>query len=114
MDALPERIGAYRVEGMLGKGGMGVVYRARRDDGTPVALKTLHATYTDETLARFEREAMVRVEHRNVVRVLESGVAGQASFIALELLDGESFSERLKRGTVSAAELAGILAQACD
>src|SRR5690349_7044264 len=93
----PQRVGTYRVEGVLGRGGMGVVYRAVAPDGTPVALKMLREQASDDTVSRFHREAAVRVEHPNVVRLLDVGTEERAPFIVFELLEGESFEQRWSR-----------------
>ncbi|RLB54829.1 MAG: hypothetical protein DRJ42_08070, partial [Deltaproteobacteria bacterium] len=99
-DGQPEVIGSYRIEGVLGAGGMGVVYRGVDAQGRVAAIKVIRASFTSaEALRRFEREAQIRIEHPNVVRVLETGSdADGAPFIAFELLEGETLAERLGRG----------------
>jgi len=99
-DGQPEVIGSYRIEGVLGAGGMGVVYRGVDGEGRVAAIKVIRASFTSaEALRRFEREAQVRIDHPNVVRVLETGSDGDGTpFIAFELLEGETLAERLDRG----------------
>ncbi|MCC7537068.1 MAG: protein kinase, partial [Deltaproteobacteria bacterium] len=95
-----ERVGAYRLEAQLGRGGMGVVYRARSPDGGVVALKRLElADATDESLTRFLREASLRIRHPNVVRVVGAGAdsAGRP-YLVMELLEGEPLDRVLSRG----------------
>lgn len=69
------RVGPYVVERELGAGGMGVVYLARRSDGTPVAIKTMAArSFSDgKDRAQFVREARIaqRVRHPNVVAMID-------------------------------------------
>ena len=91
----PERVGPYRVLGQLGRGGMGLVLRAVREGSPPpppVALKLLDVrAQSDEARRRFdrERETMARLEHPNVARLLDGGVAdGGAPYLVIELIDG--------------------------
>jgi serine/threonine protein kinase len=98
-------IGAFRVEGLLGKGGMASVYRAvqtRLD--RPVALKVLNpALATDEKLAeRFQIEGInaARLDHANIVPIYEAGEDQGYSFLAMKLIDGESFSSVISRHRV--------------
>ncbi len=119
-DELPV-IAGYEVLGLLGRGGMGVVYKARdRKLNRVVALKMLRGGGTTaEELARFrhEAEAQARLQHPNVVLVFEVGVAGGRPYFALEYVAGGSLAERLK-GTPQpprqAAELLRTLAQAAE
>ncbi len=105
---LPARIGHYAIVRKLGEGGMGVVYAARDDRlGREVALKTMAALVRDETgRRRFWREARAAasVNHPNVCQIYEIGEEGGELFIAMELLEGEPLSERLRRGPLSAAQ----------
>lgn len=93
----------FRIESLLGKGGMGAVYRAiDTHSGEPVALKTLlPSTERDPVLQRrFAREAEVieRLQHPNFVRLIHHGQReGEPSYVAMELLDGDALSEVLER-----------------
>jgi serine/threonine protein kinase len=91
----------YRIIGLLGRGGMGEVYRA--DDlrlGQPVALKFLpqHVTGDSVRLAQFHNEVRTarQVSHRNVCRVYDIGEAGRI-FLTMEFVDGEDLASLLKR-----------------
>jgi serine/threonine-protein kinase len=110
----------YRVVAVLGRGGMGEVYRA--DDltlGQPVALKFLpeHLARDPDRLARFRKEvaAARRVSHPNVCRVYDIADHGGQSFLTMEFVDGEDLSSVLKRlGRVpeeKGAEVAGSSAR---
>jgi serine/threonine-protein kinase len=94
----------YRVEELLGEGGMGAVYRATHIQlQKSVALKVLHPhlTQVDEAVARFEREAVAsaRIEHANVVNATDFGrLEDGAFFLVLEYVKGQSLRELLDRG----------------
>ncbi|MEM9070361.1 MAG: protein kinase [Myxococcota bacterium] len=96
-------IGKYRLEAMLGEGGMGVVYRATNTaTGRPVAVKLLRDQLVPDVTARkrFEREARAAaaLDHPNVVDVLDLGTSDDgAAYIVLELLRGESLADLLER-----------------
>jgi predicted Ser/Thr protein kinase len=92
----------YRVLGLLGRGGMGEVYRA--DDlrlGQPVALKFLPSSLKQdpERLAQFHNEARTarQVSHPNVCRVYDIGEADGLLFLTMEYVDGEDLSSLLRR-----------------
>ena len=91
----------YRLIALLGRGGMGEVYRA--DDlslGSPVALKFLPEAKTDEyTLERFRNEVRIarRISHPNVCRVYDIGQAEDRVFLSMEYVDGEDLSSLLRR-----------------
>lgn len=113
-------IDGYELLAELGRGGMGIVYRARhlklkRD----VALKMiLTGPYADsEALARFrtEAEAVARLQHANIVQIYEVGEADGRPYLSLEFVDGGSLSDKLKSGplpTREAAEAIRTLASA--
>ncbi|HET9711507.1 MAG TPA: serine/threonine-protein kinase, partial [Pyrinomonadaceae bacterium] len=92
----------YRIVGLLGKGGMGEVYRA--DDlklGQAVALKFLpdHLLRDGAALARFHREVRVarQVSHKNVCRVYDIGETDGRHFLSMEYIKGEELSSLLRR-----------------
>src|SRR5215211_1512200 len=92
----------YRIVGLLGKGGMGEVYRA--DDlklGQPVALKFLpdHLLSDGASLARFHREVRVarQVSHKNVCRVYDIAETEGRHFLSMEFIKGEELSSLLRR-----------------
>ncbi len=115
--ALQQRIGPYVVEGILGRGGMGVVYRGRSTRGDAVAIKAIRPEIlSTAVLDRFEREGAIRVEHPNVIRTLESGWDPKSGtpWIAFELLEGESLDARLaRRKTLPPDELVPVLEAIC-
>lgn len=110
-DAVP----GYELLGELGRGGMGVVYRARDTRlNREVALKmTLRADADRLTVARFwaEAEVMAAVKHPHVVQVHELGEHDGRQFMAMEYVSGGSLDQRLKDGPFTPRAAAELLAQ---
>ncbi|HXY08956.1 MAG TPA: serine/threonine-protein kinase [Terriglobales bacterium] len=114
-----QSISHYRIVERIGRGGMGVVYKAedlrlRRY----VALKLLPAYLAAdrEALQRFEREAQAAsaLNHPNICTVYEVDEAEGLHFIAIELLDGETLKERIARGPLEIREILRISIEICD
>jgi hypothetical protein len=127
-DALPRflpgaRLGAFEIIGPLGSGGMGDVYRARdtRLD-REVAVKVLSRELADDPRSRerFEREARAvsRLTHPHICTLYDVGVTpvenGDAQFLIMELLDGETLADRLRRGPVPAAQAIQVSIEILD
>jgi serine/threonine protein kinase len=102
----PEFLGHYRVEGELGRGGMGVVYlgqdtRLQRR----VAIKVLPQAIARDakTLARFEQEARIlaTLDHPNIATIYSLEQAEDVSFITLQLVPGETLADRLSKGPLT-------------
>jgi hypothetical protein len=121
---IPTTVGRYRIEGELGRGAMGVVYRGTDPalDRT-VAIKVIRPGVADSSVppeemeARFLREAKVaaRILHPNVVTVFDAGREGHALYLVMELVEGESLAARLARGAFpSVAEALEIVARVAD
>ncbi|HLE60854.1 MAG TPA: serine/threonine-protein kinase [Thermoanaerobaculaceae bacterium] len=120
----PASIGRYTITGELGRGAMGVVYRAMDPAlDRPVAIKVIAARTSvvplsgEELEARFLREARVaaRINHPGVVTVHDAGREGNSLYLVMELVEGESLSDRLtRRRFPSAPEALEIVAQAAD
>ena len=95
-------LGRYRLDSVLGRGGMGSVWRAEHLQlRSPVAIKLLDdaISHNQQMLARFMREAQAAALLRSphVVQILDVGVEDGNAFIAMELLRGESLAERVAR-----------------
>ncbi|MCA9321028.1 MAG: serine/threonine protein kinase, partial [Planctomycetes bacterium] len=96
------RIGRYRLEKELGRGGQGCVYLARDAEiGLEVALKVLNAGQALSTEARLrfkgEAEKAARLNHPNIARVHEWGEHGGLPFIAMEFVRGETLADHIRR-----------------
>jgi CHASE2 domain-containing sensor protein/predicted Ser/Thr protein kinase len=115
-------IGGYRIDQVIGRGGMGVVYKATQLDlGRPVAVKLISAEYARDPAfrERFKRESRLAasVEHANVIPVYEAGEDDGLLFIAMRYVDGVDLGalvERLGplaplRACAIVAEIAGAL-----
>ena len=108
-------VGRYRLDEKLGAGGMGSIWRAHHLVlAAPVAVKLIdrEAVPDEETLARFMREAQSAATLRSphVVQILDYGVDDQLPFIVMELLEGETLAQRLRRlGTLPSADTARIV-----
>lgn len=98
--------GRYLVQGVLGRGGMGTVYRAQHLTlHRPIALKVVEVA-TDELALRFEREAraIARLDHPGCVRVIDYGSAGPGErFLAMELIEGTTLSPLIAGGPLPIA-----------
>jgi len=93
-DAHGRRIGPYRVLDTVGRGGMGVVYRAVRDDDVfhkTVALKLVHGGAGAEYLRRLgrEREILARLQHANIATILDGGATAEGEpYLVMEYVEG--------------------------
>src|SRR5512133_1601935 len=104
------RLGPYEIIAPLGAGGMGEVYRARdtRLERT-VAIKILGTQLVEnaELRARFEREAKVisQLQHPHICTLHDVGREAATDFLVMEYLEGESLSERLRKGPLPPVQL---------
>ena len=112
-----QEVESYRIEKLLGAGGMGEVYLARDQKlGRMVALKVLpwHSVLDGDRLSRFQREAraLSSLNHPNLVTIYEVGEAEGLHFIAMELVEGKTLSSL--RDKLSLKELLSIVAQVAE
>jgi serine/threonine protein kinase len=99
------RIGPYEITSPLGEGGMGVVYRAHDTKlGRDVAIKALPDAFANDPdrLQRFQREAQVlaSLNHPNIAHIYGLEESDKTRCIVMELVEGETLQERLKRGPI--------------
>jgi serine/threonine-protein kinase len=108
------RFGKYMLEVELGRGGMGVVYRARQVDlDRPVALKMVLSSHlaSPEALDRFQEEARAAagLAHPHIVTVYEAGQIDGQPFFAMQLVEGSSLSQRARGAPLPPEEAARIV-----
>lgn len=114
-----KQIGRYEILSELGRGAMGVVFKAQDPlIGRPVALKTITASMADDPslLERFRREAKAAgaLQHPNIVTIYEMGEADGTPFIAMEYLEGETLATLIaRRASVPLAQKIGYLVETC-
>ena len=105
-----EMVGEFELISRVGRGGMGVVYRAVQPSlSREVALKCLLQTGDERAEARFAREirALGRVDHPNLVKIYTSGADGDRWYYAMELVDGVDLSRVLQRLSQASADSLG-------
>src|SRR5215472_3581999 len=113
------QLGSHEITALLGKGGMGEVYRARdlrlkRE----VAIKILPEEFSRDAdrVSRFQREAEVlaSLNHPNIAAIHEFEETKGTRYLVLELVEGETLGDRIARGPVPAEEALTIAQQVCD
>jgi serine/threonine protein kinase len=112
-----DRLGPFRLQSVLGEGGMGIVFHAVREPaGDDVALKVLRRELThDETYRRrftHEARAAGEVRHRHLVPVLDAGEADGRTYLAVALVSGRSLADRIeKEGPLPLREVVSLTSQ---
>ena len=117
--ALPATLGDYELLEEIGRGGMGVVYRAaQRSLGRTVAIKMLLrrdlATAADLTRFRSEAEAAARLDHPGIVPIFEVGEFDGLPFYSMRFIEGTTLAKQLASGPLPAREAAALLARVAD
>lgn len=111
--------GRYEIQGVLGQGGMGAVYKARdRELDRVIALKVIRPELATDPaiLVRFKQELVLsrNITHKNVVRIFDLGEADGIRFISMEYVDGEDLRTILRRnGTFAPKEAISVVEQVC-
>ena len=114
------QIPGCKIEEEVGRGGFGAVYRARRTDGSVVAVKVMlsRVDADDEAIAKFKRETAItaKLDHPKIVRVLESGASGAVFYFIMEFCDGGSVSDLMfkNKGRLSLAQAKPIILGALE
>ncbi len=115
-----EKIGRYEVTGELGKGAMGIVYKAEDPTiGRMVAVKTtrldVHGMDEEEVFKRFRHEARAAgaLHHSNVVTIYDAGQHDNLFYIAMEYVEGETLQKLLRQRRFTAAEVLDVARQIC-
>jgi non-specific serine/threonine protein kinase/serine/threonine-protein kinase len=115
-----ERIGPYSIVELIGRGGMGDVYRARRDDGEfqrEVAIKLVGGRlFAPEAERRFisERRILALLDHPNIVRMIDGGMAHGQRYLVMELVAGEPMTEYCSQHAVPIAARLRLFQSVCS
>ncbi len=114
-----ETLAHFKITAKLGEGGMGEVYRAEDTKlGRQVAIKVLPDLFAQdaERMARFSREAQVlaSLNHPNIAAIYQVEHEGDHNFLVMELVEGETLAERIKRGRIPLDEAMSIALQIAE
>ncbi len=117
----PERIGAYRVTGLIGQGGMGAVFEGERDSGDfahKVAIKIIRpGILSDKLIARFRRERQILADlsHGNIARLLDGGELEDGSpYIIMEFVDGQPITAWASEQRLGTGDRLALFTDACS
>src|SRR6516165_12133083 len=122
--AIGTQLGSHEITALLGKGGMGEVYRARDLKlKREVAIKILPEEFAHdpERISRFQREAelLASLNHPNIAAIYDVEEASNSRFLVLELVEGDTLADRIKHGAIPieealpiAKQIAGALGEA--
>lgn len=119
---VPGQIGDYEILGLLGQGGMGIVYRAQqRNPRRIVALKVVRPELSTRQLGRrFEHEAELlgRLQHPGIARIYEAGLARigghDAAFFAMEYIEGQPLSTYCQQARLTLRQRLSLMADICE
>lgn len=106
----PGKLAGYELLEPVGRGGMGVVHRAKQN-GTnrQVAIKLLHVGSVDSSRFSVEAQAMARLRHPSIVPVHEAGTSDGVQFLVMDFVGGESLANYLDRGPIDPREAAVLM-----
>jgi tetratricopeptide (TPR) repeat protein len=120
-EPVPDRVGQYRVLRLLGRGGMGQVLLARRDDAAhdrEVAIKLVRRGMdSEDVLRRFraERQILARLTHANIARILDGGIAADGRpYFVLEYVPGSPITEYAATHDLPLADRLRLFADTCS
>src|SRR5881397_2881425 len=113
------QLGAHEITALIGKGGMGEVYRARDTKlKREIAIKILPEEFSRDAdrVSRFQREAEVlaSLNHPNIAAIHNIEEANGSRFLVLELVDGETLADRIARGPIPVEEALDIAKNICE
>jgi serine/threonine protein kinase/tetratricopeptide (TPR) repeat protein len=121
MSRVGRRLGAYQLVRALGRGGMGAVYLAERDDGAfkqQVAIKLVkRGMDTDQVLARFraERQILASLDHPNIARLLDGGTTDDGlPYFAMEFIEGQPIDTFAETAGLDVEDRLRLFLQVCD
>src|SRR5215831_1227534 len=113
------QLGSHEITALLGKGGMGEVYRARDLKlKREVAIKILPEEFSRDAdrVSRFQREAeaLASLNHPNIAGIYDLAEASGTRFLVLELVEGETLADRIERGPIPVDEALDIAKQIAE
>ncbi len=118
---LPEKIGAYTITGLIGKGGMGAVYRGERDQQDfdhEVAIKVIRlGVMSEKLIARFEEErrTLASLSHPNIARLYDGGtLSNHTPYFVMEYIDGLPISEWADKNALSLDQRLALFQSTCE
>lgn len=120
MPQIPSKVGKYQIDSVLGRGGMGEVYKAHDPAlGRYVALKIMRGPSMDDAVARerFVREAQAAggLRHPNIVTIYDLGEVEGQMFIAMEFIQGDDLEKIIKtRASLSIEDRLNMMIQVCE
>jgi non-specific serine/threonine protein kinase/serine/threonine-protein kinase len=120
LDRAPQRIGPWRIVREIGRGGMGAVYLARRDDGhfeQQAAIKVIKRGMDSEAvLRRFyaERQILARLQHPNITRLLDGGLLDGRPYFVMEYVEGEPILDCCNRHAFTLRDRIALFLSVCD
>src|SRR5436190_20763103 len=114
-----QQLGSYEITALLGKGGMGEVYRARDSKlKRDVAIKILPEEFSGdyERISRFQREAeiLASLNHTNIASIYDLQEANGSRFLIMELVEGETLADHIRRGALPVDEALQIAKSICE
>src|SRR6516162_9208313 len=117
--SIGQQLDSYEITALLGKGGMGEVYRARDLKlKREVAIKILPEEFSRDAdrVSRFQREAEVlaSLNHPSIAAIYDLQEAKGSRFLVLEVVEGETLSDRIARGPIPVEEALTIAKQICE
>lgn len=117
----PERAGPYKITDLIGRGGMGAVYKGERDTGDfdqVVAIKVIKpGVLNDSLIARFERERQILADltHPNIARLLDGGALNDGSpYFAMEYVDGDPITDWVEDQKLNLADKLWLFRDVCS
>ena len=118
---LGTQVGPYRIEKLIGEGGMGAVYLARRDDDQfeqQVALKLVRPGFRSSELYRrfrIERQILARLTHPNITRLLDGGITADGQpYLVMQYVDGQPITNFCDNHALSIDERLTLFSTVCD
>ena len=118
---IPEKIGVYKITQLIGQGGMGAVYKGKRDSGDfehNVAIKVIRTKVLSEQLIqRFERErqTLAQLIHPNIARLYDGGQTPQnMPYFIMEFIDGQPLTKWCEQQNLSDSKRIKLLIKACE